>query len=309
MFSLMTQKVLEAKRNLILLSRTRKIQDVDLIHPTWRALADAYKDADRNGYDPHLRAILSLVNAALTHNKVAFAITRKNWQELVREDQNYQTKQGEAFGSNYYKSILALAVDSDMVEVIFVGRGRAPMGLILSYEPIVKYMTVNREEQVEELRSFLNKSESIGTADLDVEDELDEIDKTEIVKKKSGKEKLTFKQVLLASFPKDAGIRFEMLNEILDTAIANECDLSGAERDLVDHYFGDRKKVTPKMKTFKKSLEDQFLGMIETYEAGKLDVAKPVAKEPTDPLDDHTRVRSSELVQRYLKRKANHSES
>jgi len=306
MIDVMLQKVIDAKRDLILLSRTRRIQDADLVHPVWKALKDSYDSVDVNGYDPHLRAITSLVNAALTHNKIAFAVTRNKWQQIVRGDENYSTRKNEAFGSNYYKSILALAVESGLFEIKFEGKGRAPMGLVFVYETIVRHMTVNREEQVEELRAFLNKgAESFEQV---VEKRIgreappslpeEEHDTPEDPGDERESEPITFRQMLLNAFPRQDGVRFGMLKDILDTAVANGCDLDGSHRELGEHFFGDRKKPTPKMRKFRKEIEGRFLGMVEEHEAGKLKVTRPEPREARDVFEEHSETMIDAIVKR-----------
>lgn len=291
----MLQKVLDAKEELILLSRTRKIQESDLVHPVWQVLAKNYEDVDANGYDTHLRAIVSLTNAALTHNKVAFAITRNNWQEIVRKDPNYNTEQGKAFGSNLYKSIVALAVKSELFEVLVPGKGRTPMGMVFCYEPIIKHMTVNYEEQINELKVFLEKK------GCEIKSEIPTLKSN---KKVNDENNFTFIQVLNNMYPREDGVRFDMLEDILATAVKNNCNLDQAPKELIDHFFNYRKKPSPKMKKFAKDIEVSFERFIEEHEASKLDIKKPEKKEPKDPLDEHCDTRIRFIINRAKARKA-----
>ena len=149
------------KTNLMFVEQTKKIRREDLVLPAWKILGQKYQDVKREGYDPHTRAILSLLNACVHNQRAVFCITRDRWQRLVAEDQNYETaNRGKSFREKSYKSIIFLAVKSGFFKVIRESskQNRTPMVLELVSPEILECMKFDVNAQRREIEEFFEKA-------------------------------------------------------------------------------------------------------------------------------------------------------
>ena len=302
MSSIVMQKMLMAKKNLIILTNTKKIQQSDLIHFSWQTIHEAYKSIDDNSYDPAMRAVVSCLNAAVHHNKIAFAITRNSLQNLIREDENYTSKQGQAFNNNKYSSIIKYLFETGIFEKLpnYKQNSRSPMGIILKLEPVVEYMKVDHEKQVKDLIEFLDNNKN----NLDSDEKADEIVKAELpsVQKCEQENKISFDKLLKASFPSSDSISFEKLKAIIDLASLNCFDFDESKftvNILVNHYFGKKQK-TKKARDYREKIEEKFEHMLGEHFAKNIKIIEPEPVSDDAWEDEHTQIMKKEILKRHF---------
>lgn len=311
-------------QGLIVLKYTKTIRQEDVIHSVWQMLKENYKAVEEIPYDPRWRAALTLINSAITHKKVFFAIKRDNLQRMIRDDANYKTKNGVAFSSNEYKGIIAHIEETGLIKVRYPSKGRKPMGIEIVDPDIRSHIVVDVEKQKKELEDFLSNApeekeienivpysdkpgELRDGSPLEVEDLLVSTPVVEIKEEKEEPTKdITFKEFLNAKYPSGSSITFDILDSIIDFANTNCNDFDDdifTVNILIKHFF-DRGQKSAAKKKFEASIKDAFQKKLGEFFVRDIELKEPEKRDEQDASDIHSDIMIKKIVARYKARQA-----
>ena len=308
--NILMKRMIDAKNDLIMLTNTKIIQDSDLIHFTWELIKESYNSIENNSYDPLMRAVVSCLNAAIHHNKIAFAITKKHLQKLIREDMNYVSRQGQAFDNNKYSSVIKYMVKTGIFEILpgTNENTKTPLGMVIKLPEILEYMKVDVEQQKEELRNFLDNNKNISDVEAkEVDQDIQIIDNTPIQTphKKENDDKICFSDLLSAAFSKrETNINFKLLENIIASASINCSDFENdifTVNTLVTHFFGKKQK-SKAQKNFRDKIFEEFQSLLNEHFAKDLNIKVPQPVNDDAWEEEHTEIMKREILQRYKER-------
>jgi len=300
------------KKSLIMAKNTKKITRDDIVIDSFAMLKENYDYINENElYDPLDRALLSLINCVITQKRVFLGITKKSWQNLVRNDENYIYKPGKGFGSDSYGSVIAYAIDNGMFKIIKKDNDKTPMGIEIIYEDLLEYLVIDKELQRQELLDFIDKN-TLDIDELVVAPPVSTVDNTQTPVVESGPSKISFQQFLDKEYAGEQKLMYNLLDDMIESAATTCHDFEDDSEIiltniLVKHFFSHWTKKTKKAKEYEEGIREKFTKKLRQHFASSLETIEPTKKIIADPLDEHSNIRIKQIIARYKARKSKES--
>lgn len=141
----------------LLLERTKLINSQDPF--VFQDLLREYKGLDTTS-SAALRAVCTLTNAILTHERLYFAMTRDDIKNMMKLDSNIPKNLRKGFNNGQWSIILMkLYNDFGVIKLLHQGNTKRASAFEVIHPDIVQYLEpkVNREKQLEETLAFCQK--------------------------------------------------------------------------------------------------------------------------------------------------------
>lgn len=158
-----------------LLSEVSQIMEFMTVDPAWSYMAKQYNKEAKlqeslsiNERIPQ-RAYLTLLNAALTHRRVIFVITRNKLIELLKKDLNYAQDPGTSFSNKEtsYKRVLKTIFGGKLFKLVKKSQGRTPMIVEIVHPAILALFSVDPVLQLKEAKKFIKNRKNPENSNID----------------------------------------------------------------------------------------------------------------------------------------------
>ena len=146
----------KAQDGLICLQHTQKLDKDALRHPKWIEVKEFYSK-DLDGMQ---KAVVSIYNALMYHDRQIICMTRDFTMGLVRQDKNHKKNTG--LRNDKWGDLLRILFESKIIQKVSSEKGKPWIVEVIDADLLKYIKRQTKDEQLEECINFINRTKSLS---------------------------------------------------------------------------------------------------------------------------------------------------